>query len=166
MRKTSFLVTLLMSYFMAFHPIGGQFNDHIDGQVDGLTLTAAHAHTGATGIVKERMDRFKDSQSALKIIAAAMKSGEFDAIDTQAQKIALWGDEMVSYFPEASNPPPSEALDAIWQEMDQFVMMANANATAARRLQILARSGDVSQIKPAFNELVGSCKSCHQKFRQ
>lgn len=158
MKNTSFLCVLLAVFFMAM----GASNDlHQVG-----SLNSAHAHSGATGIVKDRMDRFKDSQTALKAIAAAIKAQEFNAIDAPAQLIAQWGDEMVAYFPEGSNPSPSEALDVIWQEMDQFKTMAESNANAAKRLKQLALSGDQSKIKPAFNELVGSCKSCHQKFRQ
>ena len=158
MKNTSFLCVLLAVFFMAM----GASNDlHQVG-----SLNSAHAHSGATGIVKDRMDRFKDSQNALKTIAAAIKAGDFNAIDAPAQLIAQWGDEMVAYFPEGSNPSPSEALNVIWQEMDQFKTMAEANANAAKRLKQLALSGDQSKIKPAFNELVGSCKSCHQKFRQ
>lgn len=132
----------------------------------GFDLMTAHAHSGATGIVKDRMDRFKESQQALKAIAKAIKTEDYDAILAPAETIAQWGDEMVSYFPEGSNPSPSEALDVIWQEMDQFNAMASANAKAVRRLQRLVREGDHARIKPAFNEVVGSCKSCHQKFRQ
>ena len=158
MKKTSFLCVLLAVFFMT---MGASDHHH---QASGLK--SAHAHSGATGIVKDRMDRFKDSQTALKAIAAAIKAQEFNAIDAPAQLIAQWGDEMVRYFPEGSNPPPSEALDVIWQDMDQFKAMAEANANAAKRLQKLVMAGDHAKIKPAFNELVGSCKSCHQKFRQ
>ncbi len=158
MKKTSFLCVLLAVVFLA---MGSSGHHH---QAGGLK--SAYAHSGATGIVKDRMDRFKDSQNALKVIAAAIKAQDYNAIDAPAQLIAQWGDEIVAYFPEGSNPSPSEALDIIWQEMDQFKAMAGANANAAKRLKQLAITGDQSKIKSAFNELVGSCKSCHQKFRQ
>ena len=131
-----------------------------------FTPHQAHAHSGATGIVKDRMDRFKASQDALKAIAAVLKSGDFAAIEAPAQSIAQWGDEMVGYFPEGSNPSPSEARDEIWQEMKQFSAMAAANAAAARRLLDLAKTDDPKAIKSGLNDLVGSCKACHQKFRQ
>ena len=158
MKKISFLCVLLAIVFLAM----GSSGHHLQA----VGLKSAHAHSGATGIVKDRMDRFKDSQNALKMIAAAIKAQDFNAIDAPAQLIAHWGDEMARYFPDGSNPPPSEALDIIWQDMDQFKAMANANANAAKRLQQLAISRDEAKIKPAFNELVDSCKSCHQKFRQ
>ena len=158
MKKTSFLCVLLAVFFISIE--ASDYHHQAGG------VKSAYAHSGATGIVKDRMDRFKDSQNALKVIAAAIKAEDFNAIDAPAKTIAQWGDEMVRYFPEGSNPAPSEALDVIWQEMDQFTAMAEANANAAKRLQQLAISGDQSKIKPAFNELVGSCKACHQKFRQ
>ena len=158
MKQSLYLFILMPIVFLAM----GSSGHHLQA----VGLKSALAHSGATGIVKDRMDRFKDSQNALKKIAAAIKVQDFNAIDAPAQVIAQWGDEMARYFPEGSNPPPSEALDIIWQDMDQFEAMADANAKAAKRLQQLAISGDQSKIKPAFNELVGSCKACHQKFRQ
>lgn len=158
MKKMFFKFVLLAVAFMVVGP--SAYHHQTVG------VKSAHAHSGATGIVKDRMDRFKDSQQALKAIAAAIKAQDYNAIDAPAQVIAQWGDEMVSYFPEGSNPPPSEALDVIWQDMDQFKAKAEANANAAKRLQKLVMAGDHAKIKPAFNELVGSCKSCHQKFRQ
>ena len=158
MKQLLFIFILIPVFFLAMVP-----SDHSN---QAIGLNPSHAHSGATGIVKDRMDRFKDSQNALKVIAAAIKAQDFNAIARPAQTIAQWGDEMARYFPEGSNPPPSEALDVIWQDMDQFKAMAEGNANAARRLQQLAISGDQSKVKPAFNEVVSSCKSCHQKFRQ
>ena len=57
MKKTSFLCVLLAVFFMAM----GASNHH--HQAGGLKSGSAHGD--ATGIVKDRMDRFKDSQTAL-----------------------------------------------------------------------------------------------------
>ena len=126
----------------------------------------ANAHSGATGIVKERMDRFKNSQQALKAIGAALKSGDLAAIDTPAASIAIWADEMLDYFPAGSNPPPSEALDVIWSDPTGFASAGAANAAAAKRLQTLAASGDGAASMSAFKDLAATCKACHQKYRQ
>jgi len=60
---------------------------------------AALAHSGATGIVKERMDRFARSKDHLKAIKTYFRSGDFDAIVPQAEEIRDWAAEMPDYFP-------------------------------------------------------------------
>ena len=131
-----------------------------------FTALPSMAHSGATGIVKERMDRFKASQDAMKVIANALPTGDFEAIGENAAMIEAWAREMVSYFPEGSNDAPSEARDAIWQRPDAFTAAAAANAEAALRLQVLAIDEDTDAMPDAFRALAATCKSCHKQFRQ
>ena len=124
------------------------------------------AHSGATGIVKERMDRFKASQDAMKAMANAVTLEDFDRLVEYAEGLEAWANEMVSYFPEGSNEKPSEALDVIWEKPEEFAAMSARNAEAARRLMALAEDGDAQSVRSAFKDLAASCKSCHQQFRQ
>ena len=127
---------------------------------------SALAHEGATGVVKDRMDGFKASQSHVKAIAKSIKQKDLKAVIDPAEKIALWADQMVEYFPEGSNKKPSEARDNIWTEFDIFTEQASANGMAARRLATIAKTGNVDQAQAAFKEVIGTCKSCHQRFRK
>lgn len=90
--------------------------------------TIAWAHEGAEGMVKERMDRFKDNKAAMKAIKGNL-SGDAAVIAQKASEIEAWASEMVNFFPEGSSQPPSEALPAIWEAFDHFTELANANAT-------------------------------------
>ncbi len=132
----------------------------------GFTTSNSNAHSGATGVVKERMDRFKASQDAMKAMANAVTLGDFDRLIEYAEGIETWANEMVSYFPEGSNEKPSEALDVIWEKPDEFAAAAAKNAEAARRLMTLAQDGDAEASRSAFRDLAASCKACHQQFRQ
>ena len=126
----------------------------------------SNAHSGATGVVKERMDRFKASQDAMKAMANAVTLGDYDRLVECAEGIEIWANEMVSYFPEGSNEKPSEALDVIWEKPAEFAAAAAKNAEAARRLMALAQDGDSEASRSAFRDLAASCKACHQQFRQ
>ena len=123
------------------------------------------AHDGATGVVKERMDRFKESQRAMKAIATALTLGELDTVYDNAAMIEAWANEMIRYFPEGSNPKPSEALDVIWQKPDAFLDAITNHATAAQTVQALALEGNKDALPDAFRNLAGTCKACHQQFR-
>ena len=89
---------------------------------------AAFAHSGATGIVKERMDQMGMIAKSMKTIGGMMK-GEvaYDAsvVQAEATKIASHsGETLTKLFPEGSTKHPSEALPAIWTDWERFEAIA------------------------------------------
>ena len=130
-----------------------------------LSMTSV-AHEGATGVIKERMDRFKQNKEAMKAIKGNL-GGDAAVIAQKASEIEAWANEMVNFFPEDSNQAPSEALPAIWKEFDRFTELAGANAKAAANLKTLAQSGaDTNQLINGFKALGKSCKDCHNDYKE
>ncbi|MGB0254383.1 MAG: c-type cytochrome [Litorivicinaceae bacterium] len=128
--------------------------------------TLSWAHEGAEGVVKERMDRFKDNKAAMKAIKGNL-GGDAAVIAQKASEIEAWAREMVNFFPEGSSQPPSEALPAIWEAFDHFTELANANATAAANLKTLAQSGaDTNALTNGFKALGKTCKDCHNDYKE
>lgn len=78
---------------------------------------AALAHSGATGVVKERMDAMDEMGEAMKRLTPMMRGqAEYDpevVRDAADTMIGHAGAQMTELFPEGSNGQPSEALDAI-----------------------------------------------------
>ena len=109
----------------------------------------ALAHSGATGVVKERMDAMKSMGDAIKRIKPMM-SGEAaynaDVVRQAAQRIATEaGEAMTRKFPEGSTDHPSEALPRTWQEWERFKALADQLEVAANGLDLAAgnkRHGD------------------------
>lgn len=106
---------------------------------------AAFAHSGATGVVKERMDAMKSMGEAIKRIKPMM-SGEaaYDkaAVGEAAQAIAKEaGDAMTRKFPEGSIDHPSEVLPRTWDEWERFVALADQLELAASGLAMAASNG-------------------------
>ena len=135
----------------------------------GLSLSsspAALAHKGAMGIVKERMDKFEASEKATKRIKQALSRGDTAVVMAEAKFLLSWAREMESYFPENSNQPPSEAKDEIWLQWDDFVGAIQSFDNAAQALIDAAETQNPRAIDGAFKEMVRSCKSCHQQFRE
>ena len=62
-------------------------------------LGSALAHSGATGIVKERMDMFKRSQKNLKAIKSHIRGEDYGSIAKLADEIREWAVKMPEYFP-------------------------------------------------------------------
>jgi len=128
--------------------------------------TVPFAHEGAEGVVKERMDRFKENKEAMKAIKGSLAS-DTAVIAQKASEIEAWAKEMVNFFPEGSTQPPSEALPAIWKEFDRFTDLASANEKAAANLKNLAQSGaDTGALIGAFRSLGKTCKDCHNDYKE
>ena len=128
--------------------------------------TLVFAHSGATGIVKERMDMFKRSQQNLKAIKSHIRSEDYESIIQLANEIRDWAIKMPEFFPEGSDYKPSEASPEIWQDFDGFKNAAIKNETAATRLISAAQLADQKAVIDGFKAVAGSCKSCHQSYKR
>ncbi|MDA9765476.1 cytochrome c [Alphaproteobacteria bacterium] len=129
-------------------------------------IVTVDAHDGATGIVKQRMDRFSESKQQLKQIQAALGAQDFKTIATAATSIRDWARVMPDYFPEGSGEAPSKALPRIWESFDSFVNEAKAHEIAADALILAAQSEQQDETINAFKQLAQTCSSCHKAFRQ
>jgi cytochrome c556 len=131
--------------------------------------TAALAHTGAMGVVKQRMDAMKQLGDGIKSIAAMVKAeAEFDAAaaEMSARMIARHASEMPALFPEGSLDKPTEALPVIWARWDDFTGIAKQMEADAMALAEASRSASSAEdILPHLAEVGKSCKACHQDFR-
>ncbi|WP_136659909.1 cytochrome c [Nitratireductor sp. XY-223] len=120
---------------------------------------AAYAHTGATGIVKERMDAMSVMSKAVKSISKMMM-GEtpYDA-DVVKQGAALIknhaGEAMTSQFPEGSLQKPSVAKPEIWTNWDEFVSLADRLGVLADGLEAAADNGPMMAGGNAEGHMMG-----------
>ncbi len=116
-------------------------------------------------VITERKANFKANAAALKAINAAIGGGDFDTVITHATTIADWARVMPDYFPENSDSGDTKARANIWMDFDGFKSRASANEQAALALISTAKTGDVSAAIGALKALGGTCKSCHNNFR-
>ena len=130
--------------------------------ISGLAL----AHSGATGIVKERMDAMGEIAKSMKIIAKMVKGeSSFDAEQSRlaAKTIETHSREVLNLFPEGSIHGPSEARPEIWTDWETFSQIAKEMETSAST--IAENASSLNAIKPHFIALSKTCSSCHEKFR-
>ena len=127
---------------------------------------AAMAHSGATGIIKERMDFFKRSKDNMKAINMHLRGGDYRAIVPLAEDIRDWASKMPDYFPQGSDGKPSEAAPEIWTDFDGFTQAARNHYEAADTLVSAAKSKNAGNIAKAFKATAATCKSCHKSYRQ
>ena len=116
-------------------------------------------------VIAERKANFKANAAAMKAINAALSGGDFDTVITQATTIANWARVMPDYFPENSDSGDTKARANIWMDFDGFKSRASANEQAALTLIGTAKTGDVPATIGALKALGGTCKSCHDNFK-
>lgn len=109
------------------------------------TAVAAFAHSGATGVVKERMDAMKAMAEAVEAVSPMMR-GEAE-YDPEAMRAAARtfqahsGDAMTELFPEGSTDAPSEVKPDIWSDWDRFTALAEQLGVHAEGLEAAAENG-------------------------
>ena len=144
------------------------------------TTAAAFAHSGATGVVKERMDQMKAVAASMKAIGGMIKGAvPYDAatVEIEAAKIAKHGGEALTrLFPEGTTKHPSEARAEIWTDWDRFSTIADDLARYAAALSkgagndrsVSAGGADLAAMSPydLFMKVAGTCSACHEDFRQ
>ena len=123
------------------------------------------AHEGATGIIKERMDKFKMSKSLMRKINKGLQNDNFVIIEKSAQTLLNWSKDMSNYFPEGSDTPPSEASSDIWLDPEGFKIAIKNFETASLELIAQSQNKDFDMTISSFQNLAKTCKGCHQKFR-
>ncbi len=140
----------------------------------GLCIAGSvYSHSGATGIVKERMDAMKDMGDRSKTVADMFKGKtafEQAAISEAADVFVMHGSRMLDLFPdskESRSGSKTEALLKIWDEWDDFSeMIVTFNSRSEALQNSAASSADMGELKKAFFKTTKSCSGCHKRFRK
>ncbi len=130
-----------------------------------VSITPLLANEGAQGVVKERMDKFKISKKMMQTIHKSIQNEDFETIENSATTLYNWSKEMIKYFPEGSDGAPSEASADIWLDPDGFKKAVNNFELASLKLINNSKEKDFDKTVDSFRSLAGTCKGCHQKFR-
>jgi len=106
---------------------------------------AALAHSGASGIVKQRMDAMGvmgDTVKALSEMMRGEKAYDPDAVRAGAARIRSHaGEALLKQFPEGSRSGPSEAKEEIWSNWDEFAALSHRLEALAAGLEEAAGNG-------------------------
>ena len=128
-------------------------------------ITPLLAHEGATGVIKERMDKFKMSKKMMQTIHRSIQNEDFETIGKSWITLLKWSKEMINYFPKGSYVAPSEASGDIWLDPEGFKKAVNNFELASLKLVDNSREKNFDKTVVAFRDLARTCKGCHQKFR-
>jgi cytochrome c556 len=121
-------------------------------------------------VIKAREKHYEDIGKAMKAIGDELKKSAPDVkvIQANAATIDRLAPQVPNWFPAGTGPETgvkTEARAEIWSKPEEFSAAATNFATAARQFNATAQTGDVAAIGAAMKQLGGSCKGCHDKFR-
>lgn len=136
----------------------------------GGTTSLVYAHSGAMGVVKERMELMKGMGDAMKTMGAMFKGqADYDpaVVAEKAAYLADHANKIPDLTPEGSNENPSEALPIIWQEWDGYVESSELLGTEGAKLVEIANNGaEERAAKIQFAKVSKTCGTCHEKYRK
>jgi cytochrome c556 len=136
----------------------------------GAVAQAQTSTPGMADVIKARQDKYKQIGRATKAIGEALKTPapSVPAIQGYAKQIDALAPQALTWFPKGSGPEAgvkTAAKAEIWLNPDEFKRDATSFSGAAHKFDIVAATGDLTQIKAQFQELGQTCKTCHQAFR-
>jgi cytochrome c556 len=133
------------------------------------TASVAPAHSGASGVVKERMEAMKSMAGAMKRLGAMLRgNGAFDG-DVAGRAATTLVDRarhVPMLFPDGSFRHPSEARPRIARERDAFDRHAADLGAAAQAMVKAAASGDKAALAAARRDAGRACSACHKRYRE
>ena len=83
-----------------------------------------------------------------------------------ARGMAALADLAPGVFAADTQSEKSKAMDAIWEDPEAFSMAMDKFVVAAKNMPAAADTGDRAQIGQAMQALGGSCKGCHDDFKE
>jgi cytochrome c556 len=119
----------------------------------------------------DRHENFGKMGGAFKKLNDELKKDSPDVavLQASAKTMAGMANTLPTWFPAGSGQqarPKSEAKANIWTEKAEFAAKVSAYQVQVSKLNQVALSGDIAAIKAQVRPTGGSCKGCHDKFRE
>ncbi|MCP5397456.1 MAG: cytochrome c [Sphingomonadaceae bacterium] len=157
-------------------PAAAEAADTEEGAAEGAAAelaampTEALSGESAAMAMHDRHEWFEELGDAFKVLMRASKS---DAPDMAAVKEATAlaeakSNDLPGLFAPGTGPDAgkTEAKANIWESPDDFMAKAKDFQVAAAALNAAAQADDVDGFKAAFGKTGGTCKACHDTYRE
>jgi cytochrome c556 len=117
--------------------------------------------------IAARQQHMKEHGALMRSISDKLKSGQVQAVATDADKLVQSAKEFPALFAAGSaNQQTSRAKPEIWQNKAQFDGYAKAMETKAAQVAAAARTGDGPKTQAAVADMgKTTCTACHDAFR-
>ena len=130
-------------------------------------LAVPLAKDRALAIMKARHDGMHAIGDATKAIHRAQSGPDLPTIRFNAAKIMQLSKQASGWFPAGTGPDVAKtrAKPDIWQNLGDFGAKLRNFQAAARAFNTAASGNNPAAINASFDQLGGTCKACHDKYR-
>jgi len=117
--------------------------------------------------VAHRQQAFKEILRRFEPMGIALREDRYEPewFLQQATALHQHKDAPWPYFGPETNYPPSRSKESVWTNTEGFARERETFLAAIESLQQAARTKEKQKVKPAYQAVQDSCRSCHKAFK-
>ena len=130
-----------------------------------LIFVLAFSSLYANDVIQQRQESMQDFNKLMRSATQMLKNGEVQRTDEIYQKIESIMLKYPTLFPDDSFNGKTSASVKIIDDRDVFEQLAKEASDLAALAKIAANNDDLELIQQHHQNLFGTCKSCHSRFK-
>ena len=119
----------------------------------------------ASDVITQRQDSMQDFNKLMRSATQLLKSGETEGLSQIYDDIEAIMINYPTLFPEDSFDGKTKASKNIIDDRSTFNQISSEAAEWAALAKIAADNNDLETLQQHHQNLYGSCKSCHSRFK-
>jgi len=130
-----------------------------------LILVLAFSSLYANDVIQQRQESMQDFNKLMRSATQMLKNGEVQRTDEIYRKIESIMLKYPTLFPDDSFNGKTSASVKIIDDRDVFEQLSKEASDLAALAKIAANNDDLELIQQHHQNLFGTCKSCHSRFK-
>jgi cytochrome c556 len=130
-----------------------------------LIFVLAFSSLFANDVIQQRQESMQDFNKLMKSATQMLKNGEVQRTDEIYHKIESIMLKYPTLFPDDSFNGKTSASIKIIDDRDLFEQLSKEASDLAALAKIAANNDDLELIQQHHQNLFGTCKSCHSRFK-
>ena len=130
-----------------------------------LIFVLAFSSLYANDVIQQRQESMQDFNKLMRSATQMLKNGEVQRTDEIYRKIESIMLKYPTLFPDDSFNGKTSASVKIIDDRDVFEQLSKEASDLAALAKIAANNDDLELIQRHHQNLFGTCKSCHSRFK-
>lgn len=130
-----------------------------------LIFVLAFSSLFANDVIQQRQESMQDFNKLMRSATQMLKNGEVQRTDEIYRKIESIMLKYPTLFPDDSFNGKTSASIKIIDDRDLFEQLSKEASDLAALAKIAANNDDLELIQQHHQNLFGTCKSCHSRFK-
>lgn len=130
-----------------------------------LIFVLAFSSLYANDVIQQRQESMQDFNKLMRSATQMLKNGEVQRTDEIYRKIESIMLKYPTLFPDDSFNGKTSASVKIIDDRDVFEQLSKEASDLAALAKIAAKNDDLELTQQHHQNLFGTCKSCHSRFK-